>query len=84
MPVVLQLLFYAAPILYPKSIIPERYHHLFLLNPVTGLIEAYQAVFLGFPMSISSIIALGGWVLLLGGGGWLLFRALKPTLGDYL
>ena len=83
-PVVLQLLFYAAPILYPKSIIPERYHSLFWLNPVTGLIEAYQAVFLGFSMSMASLVALGLWVLLLGGGGWLLFRALKPTLGDHL
>jgi len=84
MPVVLQIFFYATPILYPKSMIPESYHVFFLFNPIAGLMEAYQAVFLGVGLPLDTLISLLIWTLLLGGGGWLLFRALKPTLGDYL
>lgn len=84
MPVVLQIFFYATPILYPKSLIPEAYQVLFLFNPIAGLMEAYQAVFLGVSLPPATLLSLLVWTLLLGGGGWLLFRALKPTLGDYL
>jgi lipopolysaccharide transport system permease protein len=83
-PVILQIAFYSAPILYPKSVIPSSYHHLFLLNPATGLVEAYQWVFLGMPMAVMTIVVLAIWTVILGLGGWLLFRMLKPTLGDQL
>ncbi len=84
LPVLLQLLFYASPILYPKTLVPADYQDLFLLNPFSSLIEAYHAVFLGLPLTGSSLVALIVWTLLLGGGGSLLYRLLKPTLGDYL
>lgn len=83
-PVLLQFLFYSAPILYPKSLIPPEYHPLFLLNPFAGLIETYHWLFLGLPVGPGAIAALLFWTVSLGGGGWLLFRVLKPTLGDYL
>jgi lipopolysaccharide transport system permease protein len=83
-PVLLQFLFYSAPILYPISLIPPGYHRFFLLNPFTGLIEIYHWLFLGLPVGWPAVAALLFWTMLLGVGGWLLFRALKPTLGDYL
>lgn len=83
-PVLLQFMFYSAPILYPRSFIGEGYHKYFLLNPFTALIEAYHWVFLGIPMGALTLVALMFWTLVLGLGGWLLFRVLKPTLGDYL
>lgn len=84
LPVVLQVLFYATPIIYPKSLIPADYHAWLLLNPVACLLDVYHWLLLGLPLSAAALPALAGWTLLLGGGGWLLFRALKPTLGDYL
>jgi lipopolysaccharide transport system permease protein len=83
-PVFLQLLFYTAPILYPKSMVPESYHPLFLLNPLAGIIESYQSIFLGIPIDLASIVSMLFWTGILGIGGWLLFNVLKPTLGDYL
>ena len=56
----------------------------FLLNPFTALIETYHWILLGIPINLATGLALGFWVLVLGLGGWLLFRLLKPTLGDYL
>ncbi len=83
-PVILQFLFYATPILYPKSMIPESYHSLFLINPLSGIIESYQSIFLGIPIDFTIIAIMLIWTAVLGGGGYLLFRLLKPTLGDYL
>ncbi len=43
-PPVVQVLFFASPILYPASVVPERLHLLLLLNPWTYLARGYQCV----------------------------------------
>lgn len=83
-PVTLQIFLYLTPILYPKSMVPAAYHPLYLLNPFAGFIETYQALLLGLPVGLGSILSMIAWTLVAGVGGALLFRALKPTLGDYL
>ena len=42
-----QLLMYASPIVYPLSIVSEKYKHILLLNPLTSIIEAFKYAFLG-------------------------------------
>jgi lipopolysaccharide transport system permease protein len=42
----LQLWLYVTPIAYPLSAVPERYQWLFLLNPLTGVVEGLRAVLL--------------------------------------
>lgn len=44
MPIILQILFWFTPIVYPISIIPEKYQHYLYFNPVYPLIKAYQDV----------------------------------------
>ncbi|MDD3609744.1 MAG: ABC transporter permease [Halothiobacillaceae bacterium] len=83
-PLVLQFLFYATPILYPLSMVAEEYRFLFLFNPFACLIMSWQAALLGLPLDSSVLVALGLWTLLLGAGGYALFRVLKPTLGEAL
>lgn len=80
----LQLWFYLTPIVYPLSQIPERFHAWYLLNPVACMVFAVQRVVLGMPMPAWNLWALGAWVLVLGVGGWLVFRAMKPVLGEAL
>lgn len=43
--VMLQVLFFAAPIVYPLSVIPEQYHKIMLLNPI-GIIIHYSKIVL--------------------------------------
>jgi lipopolysaccharide transport system permease protein len=43
---VIQLWFYASPIIYPVSMVPERFRTLYFLNPMAGLLESYRAVLL--------------------------------------
>lgn len=42
-----QLLMYASPIVYPLSIVPEKYRIFILANPVTSIIETFKYAFLG-------------------------------------
>lgn len=42
-----QLMMYASPIVYPLSIVPEKYKWLILANPVTSIIETFKHAFLG-------------------------------------
>ena len=39
-----QLWMYACPIVYPVSIVPEKYRTLYTLNPMAGIIDSYRKV----------------------------------------
>jgi len=43
----LQLLMYAAPVVYPASLIPDRFRLLYGLNPMAGVIEGFRSALLG-------------------------------------
>lgn len=47
---VVQLLMYAAPVVYPVSIIPEQYRIFYCLNPMVGVIEGFRASIFGNPL----------------------------------
>jgi lipopolysaccharide transport system permease protein len=42
-----QLMMYASPIVYPLSIVPEKYKWIILANPVTSIIETFKFAFMG-------------------------------------
>lgn len=42
-----QLMMYASPVVYPISIVPDKWKVYLLLNPVTSIIEAFKYIFLG-------------------------------------
>lgn len=41
---VIQVWFYASPILYPVSLVPEKWRWLYYLNPMSGILAAYRDV----------------------------------------
>jgi len=42
-----QLLMYASPIVYPLSVVPEKYKLYILANPMTPIIEGFRQAFIG-------------------------------------
>ena len=42
-----QLLMYASPIVYPLSIVPDKYRTILLANPMTPVIEGFRQAFIG-------------------------------------
>jgi len=60
---VFQLWFYASPIIYPVSMVPERLRSLYYLNPMAGVLESYRDVLLnervpGSYLVISAVISI--------------------------
>lgn len=45
-PVALQLWLYLTPVIYPISMVPERFLSLYMLNPMAGIINAYREILL--------------------------------------
>ncbi len=46
MPIGLQIWMYLTPIIYPVSLIPEKWRTLYMLNPMAGIIDGYRRVIL--------------------------------------
>jgi lipopolysaccharide transport system permease protein len=42
---VLRLFMFASPVVYPTSIVPEKYRFVFWLNPLTPIIESFRTAF---------------------------------------
>jgi lipopolysaccharide transport system permease protein len=79
---VLQLWFYATPIIYPISLIPEHYRIVYLINPMVGIIESYRSVFLkGYlPVDNLAIAALTSFIIFIA--GYWSFKRLEFTFAD--
>lgn len=46
-PFLVQIWMYVTPVIFPVSLVPERWQWLLYLNPMTGLIEGFRSAFLG-------------------------------------
>ena len=58
-PFAIQLLMYAAPVVYPTSLIPHAFRYLYALNPMVGVIEGFRACLLGSTPVPWDLIAIG-------------------------
>jgi lipopolysaccharide transport system permease protein len=81
---VLQLWFYASPIIYPVELVPVRLQPFYYLNPMAGILEAYRAVLLhqrlpGFSLAIAALVAIG----LLVSGYWA-FKRVEFEFADII
>jgi len=80
---VVQLLMYAAPVVYPASSVPQEYRWLYALNPMVGVIEGFRSALLGtnpMPWDFISIGAVVSVILLVS--GTLYFRRMEKTFAD--
>lgn len=84
-PLGMQLWMYATPIIYPVSLVPERFRALYLLNPMAGLIEAYRAVALrGVWPDWSYVGAAAGVSVILFVLGYLYFKRVEWQFADII
>lgn len=82
-PFLVQVWMYLSPIVYPMSMVPEKYRTLYALNPMAGVIEGFRSVLLGTQAVAWSTIAvslLAGVVLFVSGA--LYFRRTERVFAD--
>ena len=84
--VILNLWFYATPIVYPASVIPEQWRHwIFLLNPLAAIAEIYRDLILTGEVKhltewgITSVISVIAFFV-----GLKCYQKLRPAFADVL
>lgn len=43
-PIILNFWFWLTPVVYVSAMIPEKYHHILMLNPMSGIVMGYQNI----------------------------------------
>ena len=83
--VLLQLFFYATPIVYAVDVIPENFRWILNLNPMTYIIEGYRDIFWGqtTPNIMTLLIVLGIGILLCI-TGYFVFNKLQKKFAEEL
>jgi len=78
-----QLWMYATPIVYPLSIIPEKYRFLAAMNPMTSVVETFRGAFLGVStittdhIIVSVVVTIFIFII-----GFLLFHRIEKSFMD--
>lgn len=81
---VLQLWFYASPIIYPVSFVPENLREFYFLNPMAGILESYRDILIrgilpGNYFLISTILSILIFII-----GYWVFNRLQPLFADII
>ena len=78
----LQLWFYATPIIYPVTMIPENLRPFYFLNPMAGVITAYRSVLIYQTPPDSYLILSGIVSVVILIIGYIVFKRLEPSFAD--
>ena len=79
----IQLLMYASPVVYPASLIPDKYRLIIALNPMFGVIEGFRSALLATnPMPWDLIIVGGLAALTISISGVLYFNRVERIFAD--
>lgn len=84
-PFLSQVWMYASPVVYPVSLVPEKWRPLYSLNPMAGVIEGFRWALLGTGSLDFKVIAISSSVvvaLLLG--GIVYFKRTEQTFADVI
>ena len=79
-----QLLMYASPVIFPLSIVPEKYKWIILANPMSAIVESFRYMIFGvgqvsYNSILYSLIFTGGIFFL----GFLIFNHIEKDFIDY-
>jgi lipopolysaccharide transport system permease protein len=84
-PFFVQFWMFASPIVYPVSLIPEKWRTLYSLNPVVGVVEGFRWTLLGQRApSLETILPSICIVLLLLVSGVVYFKRMERTFADVI
>ncbi|MBR1133261.1 ABC transporter permease [Bradyrhizobium iriomotense] len=84
MPIVLSVLFFLAPVIYPRSSVPEPLQAFVVFNPITIPIEMMRALVFGHPFQWELAPAYLAISLIVCWAGFSLFSRLRRAFADVL
>jgi len=80
---IIQLLMFATPIIWPISLIPEKYRLFYAINPMVGIIEGFREAIIGrysMPWDLLKVATLSSVILFVT--GYIYFRSKENYFAD--
>ena len=85
LPFLLQIWMYASPIVYPLSVVPERWRALYSLNPMVGVIEGFRWALIGkSEPDVRAILGSVVVILVALAGGLVFFKRQERAFADLI
>jgi lipopolysaccharide transport system permease protein len=82
-PFLIQFWMFASPVAYSTSLVPQRWHWTYGLNPMAGVIEGFRWALTGQGLAPGPLLAAAACsVLLVVFGGLFYFRRMERTVAD--
>jgi lipopolysaccharide transport system permease protein len=84
-PFMIQLWMFVSPVVYPASMVPEKFRLWYALNPMAGVVEGFRSILLGtipFPFKMVTISTVIATLLLITGAMY--FRRMERTFADVI
>jgi len=83
LPFTIQVWMFCTPIIYPPSLIPERFRLLYDLNPMVGVVEGIRWALVGSPPPAIDTLVVGTFTaMILLVSGVLFFRSQEPRFAE--
>ena len=82
LPIGLQLLMFASPVLYSFDVIPPAWRAIYLLNPLAGLIDAFRRSVLGLPVLVPELVTASLVTAVALPFCYILFKHAEATMAD--
>lgn len=85
LPFIVQIWMFASPVIYPTTIIPDKWKWMLALNPMTGIIEGFRAALLGQSQIDWNVLAISAAVtLVLLVSSLFMFRRMEKSFADII
>ena len=84
LPFILQLWMFLTPIIYPLSIVPEKWRGLVLINPLAGIVEGLRLTLLGRHLNWAALALTIFTVLSILGCGLYTFSRVERSMADVI
>jgi lipopolysaccharide transport system permease protein len=84
LPFLIQLWMFASPVIYPSSLIPQKWKLFLALNPMTGIIEGFRASLFGGDLDWTLIAVATVLTTILLPSAALIFRRVEDSFADII
>lgn len=84
-PLLMHLWMFVSPVVYPTSMVPEKYRFIYSLNPLSGVIEGFRSILLGtvpFPTQMVLYSAFVSLILFIIGISY--FKQMERSFADII
>jgi lipopolysaccharide transport system permease protein len=84
MPFLVQIWMFTSPVVYTSKLIPDQWHLLFALNPMTGVVEGFRWALIGGPRPDDLILVSAAAAVLVLLGSLVYFRRVERSFADVI